>query len=511
MLRPDSAPTNAAVGGAKRSRQNGKAWVWGLGIVALVIAGGWWHHAHQANAQGSASAQGGPAGPGGPGGPGSAGRRFGAGNRAQPVSVEPVRLHDLHVSVDAIGTLAANNTATVHVQVSGVLQALLFKEGQLVQKGQSLARIDPRAFAAALEQSEGALQRDKAQLDNARVDLKRYQDLVAKDAAPKQQLDTQVALVRQLEGTVVSDQAAVDTARLQLSYCNVIAPISGRAGLKQVDLGNIVSPSDANGVVVLAQTQPIALTFSVPSVNLSKIADRMNAHQTLVVEAWDRDGKTKLAEGRIASRDNAIDLATDTIKLKALFDNRDDSLFPNQAVRVRLQLDTLPQHLAVPSAAVQRGADGFYVYVVNADQSVSARKVVPGTVDGDWTAVDGAVQPGESVVIDGIDRLRDGAKVEVIAADPSKRAGAQPNKAHAGRRGASSTAGSASGAAGEHADAWRQRQGSANAASAPSSAVSGTWANRLPPDVAAKIEQMSPEERRAFFDKRRAERAASGN
>ncbi|MBV8604137.1 MAG: efflux RND transporter periplasmic adaptor subunit [Pelomonas sp.] len=456
MLRQD--PASSAVPRSTRSRQQGKAWVWGLGVVALLIAGGWWHHAHKAAAD-AASAQGGaPGSQGGPGG--GAARRFAAGNRAQPVSVETTQRRDMHVNVEAIGTLAANNTATVHVQVSGVLQDLLFKEGQPVRKGQALAHIDPRAFAAALAQAEGVLLRDRAQLDNARVDLKRYQDLVAKDAVPRQQLDTQVALVQQLVGTVRSDQGAVDTARLQLGYCNVVAPISGRAGLKQVDLGNVVSPSDANGVVVIAETQPIALTFSVPSANLPKIAAAMNARQTLVVEAWGRDGKHKLAEGRVASRDNAIDPTTDTIKLKALFDNRDESLYPNQAVRVRLQLDTLPQQLAVPTAAVQRGADGFYVYVVGADQSVSARKVVPGVVDGDWTGIDGSVQPGESVVIDGIDRLRDGAKVEVIAKDPNQRAGAQPTQ-HRGRHGAGAASGAASGAAG----GWGHRASAASGAS----------------------------------------------
>jgi len=392
-------------------------------------------------------------------------RRFGGASRVQPVSVQTVQRRDLHVVVDAIGTLTAANTATVRPQVSGVLRALDFKEGQNVRAGQQLAQIDPRAFQAALAQAEGTLARDKAQLDNARVDLKRYQDLLAQDAVARQTLDTQQALVHQLEGTARSDQANVDAARLQLSYTRVLAPISGRAGLKQADLGNVVGPSDADGIVVIAQTRPMALVFAVPAIHLAQITGRLRNGETLRVEAWDRDGKTRLATGRVASLDNTIDISTDSVRLKAEFANTDDALFPNQSVSVRLRINTVEDALVVPPAALLRGTQGFYVYVVGADNKVVARNVTPGTTDGDWTGVSGALKVGERVVIDGVDRLRDGAQVEVIAADPNQRKGA-----------------------------------SAPAGGRP----------QLSPELRAKLRTMTPEQRQVFLAKLRAERAASG-
>ncbi len=430
------------------------------GVLAIVAGGWWWMHrgaGGPAGAAGAASAA--SAASGAAPGAGGAGRRFAAG-RVQPVSVAPVRRRDLQVVVPAIGTLAAANTAVVRAQVGGVLQSLLFQEGQVVKAGQALAQIDPRALQAALGQAEGTLARDKAQLDNARIDLARYRDLLAKDAVARQTLDTQAALVRQLEGTVKTDQANVDSARLQLSYTRVTAPIAGRVGLKQVDVGNMVQTGDTNGIVTIAQTRPIALTFAVPAAQLPQIAARLRGSEPLVVEAWDRAGTTRLAAGRVATYDNAIDAATDTIRLKALFPNDDDALFPNQSVGVRLQLATLNGVVAVPSAAVLRGAQGFYVYVVGPDSTVQTRVVKPGVVDGDSTQVDGALRPGERVVIDGVDRLRDGAAVEVIAADPAQRAGASA-PAGGGRR--MRGAGAASGASGA---SWAARAAS-GAASRP--------------------------------------------
>lgn len=427
-----------------RRRQTGAVWPWVL-VIAVLLAGGggWWWKARTADNAAAA----GPQAPGastrpggGPPGGSAAGRRFGAGNRVQPVSVQKVQRQDIRITVNAIGAIAASNTAVVRPQVSGVLQALSFKEGQQVKAGQVLAQIDPRAFQAALAQAEGTLARDRAQLENARIDLARYRDLLAKDAIAKQLLDTQEALVRQLEGTVQSDKAAADSARLSLSYTRVVAPIPGRVGLKQADLGNLVQANDANGLVTITQTRPIALVFAVPSANLPQITTRMRANKPLAVEAWDRGGATRLAVGRLETIDNAIDASTDTIRLKAVFANEDDALFPNQAVSVRLQLDTLTDALTVPPAAVLRGAQGFYVYVVNADSSVSTRVIKPGPVDGNAMAIEGPLQPDETVVIDGVDRLRDGAKVEVIAADPKQRAGA--SAAPAGpRRGTGTTGG----------------------------------------------------------------------
>ncbi|MFZ6657942.1 MdtA/MuxA family multidrug efflux RND transporter periplasmic adaptor subunit [Undibacterium sp. TJN19] len=394
-----------------------------LGILVLIVVGGffWWKSRTEANTDpASAIAKAAPGAPGVNGG----GRRFGGANAVQPVSVQAVRRQDIKVMINAIGSVTASNTAVVHAQVNGVLQRLNFVEGQQVSVGQLLAQIDPRAYEATLGQAEGAMARDKAQLDNANIDLARYRDLLSKDAIPKQQLDTQQALVHQLEGTVKVDQAAVASAKLQLSYTRVLAPIAGRTGLKQVDIGNVVQPSDANGIVIINQTRPVTLVFAVPSANVPTITARLRANEEMAVNAWDRSGKRALATGRVATVDNAIDVTTDTIKVKAVFANADDALFPNQAVTVTLQLDTLNNVLAVPPSAVLRGTQGFYLYVVNEDSTVSTRIVTPGTVDGDWMAIEGPLKPGEKVVIDGVDRLREGAKVEVIAADPKQRAGA---------------------------------------------------------------------------------------
>ncbi len=483
---------------------SGKAWPWVL-VLLLCIAGGiglWqWQSREPAKTAGLAPAST-PSAP--------SGRRFGGANAVQPVSVESVRRQDIRVTVNAIGSMVASNTATVHAQVSGVLQSLSFKEGQQVEAGQLLAQIDPRAFQAALGQAEGALARDKAQLEGARVDLARYRELLAKDAIPKQQLDTQVALVGQLEGTVKADQGTVDSARLQLSYTRVTAPIAGRAGLKQVDLGNVVQPADTNGIVSITQTRPIALIFAVPAANLPLISARLRKGENVPVHAFDRGSTTKLAVGQVATLDNAIDPTTDTIKVKALFANADDALFPNQAVSVTLQIDILTDVLAVPQAAVLRGSQGFYVYVVNADSTVSTRVVKPGAVDANWMAVEGPLQPDDKVVIDGVDRLRDGAKVEVIAADPKQRAGANApvGGARSGTRranGSPSTVGGAATGSNSSASAGASDR-SASALSAGSAASDGErprWMDRVSPEQAEKLKSMSPDERRAWFREQR--------
>lgn len=400
-------------------------------VVLLIAAGaGLWAWSSRAPADDAAGA----AASGHHGGP------------AQAVSAAPVRRQDVRVMVAAIGSMAASNTAVVRAQVSGVLQSLNFREGQQVEAGQPIAQIDPRAFAAAAQQADGALARDKAQLAGAQVDLLRYRDLLSKDAIPKQQLDTQEALVHQLEGTTQVDEAALATARLQLTYAKVVAPISGRAGLKQADLGNLVQPGDPNGIVSITQTRPITLTFAVPAVHVTALMQQLRGKQAIPVEVWDSAGRQRLAVGRVDTLDNAIDASTDTIRVKALFANDDDALFPNQAVSVRLQLDVLKDALVVPQAAVQRGAKGFYVYALGADQTVSVRPVVQGAVDGDQVAVTGPLEAGEQVVVDGVDRLHEGSKVDVIGnADPAAApaaaaAGDHPHR-HAKAPAASGTAG----------------------------------------------------------------------
>jgi len=399
----------------QRSRSAGKVRAGVLivmGVAAVALAAWWWKGREAGAVDGPAGAASAAAGGARPAGAGAG--RFGR-SGPQPVSVALVQRRDLAVTVDAIGSIASANTAVVRAKVSGELKALYFKEGQPVKAGQLLALIDPRSYEIARDQAKAALARDKAQLENARADLARYRDLVAQEAAPRQQLDTQLALVRQLEATVLSDQAALDNAQLQLSYTRVTAPISGQAGLKQADLGNNVTPSDANGLLTIAQTQPAAVVFAVPDARLARIRQQLGEQQPLPVQAWDRERRVKLGEGRVASTDNAIDATTGTIKVKALFDNPDGSLFPNQFVNVRLQLDTLTGVLVVPTAAVQRGAPGTYLYVVT-DGTVALRKVQVLATDGEWTAVQGEIRPGDPVVTDGADRLRDGGKAEVIQA-----------------------------------------------------------------------------------------------
>ncbi len=450
--------------------------------------------------------------PGTPG-PGAGGRRFGGGSGVQPVSVLAAQNQDIRVMVNAIGSITASNTAVVHAQVSGVLQAIHFQEGQQVKAGQALATIDPRAFQATLSQTQGALARDQAQLDNAKIDLQRYKDLLGKEAIPKQQLDTQLALVRQLEGTVRVDQAAVDSAQLQLSFTHVVAPISGRVGLKQVDLGNLVQPGDVNGIVSIAQTRPIALVFAVPSAQVPKIMTGLHSNKTLIVEAINRDGAKLLAQGHVATIDNAIDQSTDTIKVKAIFPNTDDSLFPNQSVSVRLQLDTLKSALTVPTASVLRGAQGFYVYVANPDGTVSTRPIKPGVVENDWTAIEGDVKAGEKIVVDGVDRLRNGAKVEVIDAATKGKP-----RADRGTKVDSPTTQGSKPEGGAGKPAMKDAQPNAAAALASGTPVTPAandapdaapqrhkWADSLSDSDKEMIKKMSPEERHAWFQKMRSQ------
>ncbi|HEY9105325.1 MAG TPA: MdtA/MuxA family multidrug efflux RND transporter periplasmic adaptor subunit [Roseateles sp.] len=423
----------------KDSKGSGKTWIWIVVAVIAAAAGTWWWKGRDGGT--------GPEGPalaasGASGRP--SGGRFGR-SGPQPVTVASVQRRDMAVVVDALGSIASANTAVVRAKVSGELKAIYFQEGQPVKAGQVVALIDPKPYEIARDQALATLARDQAQLENARADLARYKDLVAKEAAPRQQLDTQQALVRQLEATLLSDKAAVDNAKLQLSYTRVTAPIAGQAGLKQADLGNNVTPSDANGILSIAQTQPAAVVFAVPDERLARIRQQLRDKQALPVQAWDRERRTQLGDGRVASTDNAIDASTGTIKVKALFDNKDGSLFPNQFVNVRLQLDTLRDVLVVPIAAVQRGVPGTFVYAV-ADGTVALRRVKVLASDGDATALQGDLKPGEQVVTDGADRLRDGGKAEVIKApaDGASAPGGRGERAHRRQYGASAPASAAS-------------------------------------------------------------------
>jgi multidrug efflux system membrane fusion protein len=376
---------------------------------------------------------------------GAAGGRGGAGQPV-PVRAMAVRVGSIDVVLDALGTVMARNTAVVRARVDGLLQRIEFEEGHDVKVGALLAEIDPRPFAAALEQVRGQLARDEALLQSARNDLDRYQTLLAQDSIAKQQVDDQAALVRQYVGTVQTDRGAVENARLQLEWTHITAPIGGRVGLKQVDLGNMVRAADLNGVVVLTQTQPINVVFAVPADSAPAVLRRWKEGAELPVDAYGRDGKTLLAHGRLESADNIVDPATSTVKLKALYANTDGALFPNQFVNARLTLATLDNQLLVPSAAVQRGTPGTFAYVVNADSTVSVRPIVLGTIQADVVAVTAGLKAGERVVIDGTDKLRDNAKVAAAVDAPAGDApGARGPGPRSGRKGQGSGQGAAPG------------------------------------------------------------------
>jgi len=401
-------------------------------VVAIVVAIGWhfWggSDADAQKAQG-ADGKGGKAGAG-KGGPGKGGRFAGGAGGVQPVSAASARIGDINIVQTALGTATALRTVTVKPRVDGLLTDVNFVEGQVVQAGHHLAQIDPVPFQLALSQVEGQLARDAAQLNNARLDLDRYTGLLAQDSIAKQQVDQQAALVKQLEGTVKIDQSMVDNAKLQLSYTNITAPIGGRLGLKVVDPGNQVHQSDANGVATITQIDPMSVVFTIPQDALPKVTQRLAAGDRPPVDAWDRDQKTLLAKGVLLTTDNQIDVTTGTVKLKAQFPNPQATMFPNQFVNVRMVIDTLKGVVVVPAAAIQRGNQGTVVYVVKDDSSVTLRTITAGPTEGQLTAVTQGLQAGERVVTDGVDRLREGAKVEVI--EP---AGGQRRRGEAGKPG----------------------------------------------------------------------------
>jgi membrane fusion protein, multidrug efflux system len=403
------------VGPAQATRPRSRGRFILIAILILLVVGGivWW------TGHGTAPQ------------PNSKGRNSG------PMSIVPevVGKGDIGVNINALGTVTSLATVTVRTQISGYLMKIDFVEGNEVKKGDLLAEIDPRPYEAALAQAKGQLARDEAMLKGAQVDLTRYQGLAAQNAVPHQTLDTQVALVAQDQGTVEADKASVKSAEVNLAYCHIVSPLDGRVGLRLVDQGNYVTPGDTNGLVVITQLQPISVLFVVPEDNLQAIAKRTQEGAVLPVTALDRTGVSKIADGSMSSFDSQIDPTTGTIKLRALFPNQDRLLYPNQFVNVRLLLDTHKDVTTISTAGIQRGAPGTFVYLINADSTVSVRPVKLGVTDGDRVEILSGLAPGERVVIDGADKLRDGAKVVIRSENNPTQTNspAQPDKAGKGK------------------------------------------------------------------------------
>ncbi len=330
---------------------------------------------------------------------------------AIPVVAAQASKGDIGVYFTGLGAVTPIYTVTVKSQIAGYLMQVLYKEGQIVQKGDPLAEIDPRPYQVMLENAQAGLARDQANLDNAKVDMQRYQTLVPLRAVPEQQLATQEALAKSDEGIVKTDQAQIDAAKLDLVYCHITAPISGRVGLRLVDPGNYVTPGDATGLVVITQIEPISVIFTLPEDQLPAIVKQMRAGARLRVEAYDREMKTRIAQGWLATIDNQIDPTTGTVKLRANFDNRDGALFPNQFVNAKLLVEMKNGVTLIPTAAVQRNSQQTYVFLVKPDSTATVRTIAIGTTEGDESEVTSGLAPGDVVVMTGVDRLQEGTKV----------------------------------------------------------------------------------------------------
>jgi multidrug efflux system membrane fusion protein len=401
------APEAPPPGDAKKGKS--RAWLWLL--ILCLLAGGAYYLSRGAAAQNA----------------NKAGKQDGKqGSRSVPVVTATARKGDMEIFLDGLGTVTALNTVTVRTRVDGQLDKVAFTEGQFVKQGELLAQIDPRPYKVQLEQAEGQMARDEAQLKNARLDLERYRVLLAQDSVPKQQYDTQVAIVNQAEGTVKSDQAQIDSAKLQIVYCRITSPLTGRIGLRLVDQGNMVHASDANGLAVITQIQPIAVVFNIGAKDVPQVLQKMRTGAKLRVDAYSDDKSKKLAVGELLTIDNQIDLTSGTLRFKALFANQNGALFPNQFSNARLLIDTKRNTVIIPEAAVQRKPQGTFAYVVKSDKTVEERDIVLGPAEADARSVESGLSPDEVVVIEGVDKLQPGSKVtprEVSGARGGARSG----------------------------------------------------------------------------------------
>jgi membrane fusion protein, multidrug efflux system len=386
------------------ARRSGRFWIILLALACLIGLGAWIAHGRQARIQQAKAPAGAAAGPQA---------------RPVPVMVTPVRTGDLSVFLTALGSVTPLNTVTVKSRVDGQLLRTHFTEGQIVHAGDLLAEIDPRPFQAQLVQAEGQVARDQANLANARLDLERYQRLAAQEMIARQQLDTQQMVVNQAEASMKINAGNIDAIKLQLTYCRITAPITGRVGLRLVDPGNVVKAADSGGLVVITQLEPISLVFSVPEDSLRPILRRFRAGAGVAVDAFDREGRTKLASGTLAAIDNQIDPATGTVRMKAAFDNKDGALYPNQFVNARVLIDVLHDALLAPAEAIQRGPQGAFVYVVKPDKVVQLRRVQVGPAEAGIVAVKTGVAAGEALVVDGAEKVQDGARVDPTPRKPA--------------------------------------------------------------------------------------------
>ena len=393
-----AGPERKALPPAPPHRRRSGAWIW---LLVLAILGFVGFRAYQNTQQKNAAA--------------AAAQERRAANRTVPVAAVPARRGDLPIYIRGLGTVDPYNTVNVRARVDGPITAILFKEGQTVAKGQPLLEIDPRTFQSVVNQAEGQLARDQAQLHDAEANLARYQALWSAGVIARQQLDTQAAQVGQFRGAIEADQAAIQSARLQLGFTKVVAPISGRIGLRQVDVGNIVHASDQTPIAVITQMQPIAVLFTIPADNLPPVLAKLRAGARLPVEAYDRADQNRLATGTLETVDNQIDPTTGTSRLKAVFTNEDNALFPQQFVNARMLLETRRGVVLIPAPAVQRGPQGSYVYVVNQDKTAGMRPVRLGVTEGSDVEITSGIAAGDMVIVDGQDKLQEGAKVEVRA------------------------------------------------------------------------------------------------
>jgi multidrug efflux system membrane fusion protein len=465
-------------------------------LLLAALGGGAWYLIQR-----SKTPVAGPGGPGGGGGPG-AGRPGGGGGRggggaSSTVGIATARQADIPVQLEALGTVTPLANVTVQPQVSGVLTAVLFQEGQMVKKGDVLATIDPQPFQNALGQAQGARQRDEAQLAAARVTLQRYQTLLGQDSIARQDVDTQAALVKQLEGTVTIDRANEDAAKLNLAWSRITAPASGRIGLRPVDAGNYISTGSTTGVAVITQIAPIDVEFAVPQDRVPEIQDRLAQGAKLDATAFDRTRTRQLARGMFSTLDNAVDTQTGTVKSKARFTNADGALFPNQFVNLRLLLRTISSAVVVPVTALRHGPNGDYVYVLNEDSTVSQRPVTRGESSVDNVAITSGLKSGEQVVTEGGDRLKDGARVQTTADRPATPASGAASGSHRGGRRQGGGGGSRADASAPATTAPAASSGPAGAATpAPAAAPAAPAAAGAPAAPAAPTAKLPTAEQR---------------